>query len=183
MTKRCRPPPTRSRRLCSTILAETALNWPGRFPAQSGYSEPAAHRLLAGGDLLLHPSRFEPCGLTPLYALCYGTLPIVSAIGGLADTITDVAPDALRGGTANGFALREATVSAMLDGLDRALALHRQPVAWRRMQTTAMSQDFGWDESAHHLSQACTACVALRHERRGTEGNTSWIRRRDGHEY
>jgi starch synthase len=129
-------------------FAETARNRPGRLAAHSGYTEPGAHRLLAGGDLLLHPSRFEPCGLTPLYALCYGTLPIVSAIGGLTDTIVDATPDALRRGTANGFAIRQTTVSAMLDGLDRALALYRQPVAWRRMQTTAMTRDFGWNASA-----------------------------------
>jgi starch synthase len=131
-------------------FAETARNWPGRLAAQSGYTEPGAHRLLAGGDLLLHPSRFEPCGLTPLYALRYGALPIVRQIGGLVDTIADATPAALRCGTATGFAFREATVSAMLDGLDRALALYRQPVTWRRMQTTAMAQDFGWDASAQH---------------------------------
>jgi starch synthase len=131
-------------------FAETARNWPGRLAAHSGYTEPGAHRLLAGGDLLLHPSRFEPCGLTPLYALCYGTLPIVSAIGGLTDTIADATPAALRRGTATGFAFREATALAMVGALDRALALYRQPVAWRRMQTTAMAQDFGWDASARH---------------------------------
>jgi starch synthase len=129
-------------------FAEIARNCPGRFAAHSGYTEPGAHRLLAGGDLLLHPSRFEPCGLTPLYALCYGTLPIVSAVGGLTDTIADATPAALRRGTATGFVFREATVSAMLDGLDRALALYRQPIAWRRMQMTAMAQDFSWDASA-----------------------------------
>jgi starch synthase len=131
-------------------FAETARNWPGRLAARSGYTEPGAHRLLAGGDLLLHPSRFEPCGLTPLYALCYGTLPVASEIGGLTDTIVDATSDALRSGTANGFAFREATASVMVGALDRALALYRQPVAWRRMQTTAMAQDFGWNASAQH---------------------------------
>jgi starch synthase len=131
-------------------FAETARNWPGRFSAHAGYTEPGAHRLLAGGDLLLHPSRFEPCGLTPLYALCYGTLPIVSAIGGLTDTIVDASSDALRGGTANGFAFREATAPAMVGALDQALALYRQPVAWRRMQATGMARDFGWNASAQH---------------------------------
>ena len=129
-------------------FAETARSWPGRLAVRSGYTEPSAHRLLAAGDLLLHPSRFEPCGLTPLYALCYGALPIVRKIGGLADTIADATSGALRRGTANGFAFREATVTAMIEALDRALALYRQPVAWRRMQTTAMSEEFGWDASS-----------------------------------
>lgn len=129
-------------------FAEAARTAPRRLAARSGYGEPLAHRLLAGADLLLHPSRFEPCGLTPLYALRYGALPIVRRVGGLSDTIVDADERALRRGAATGFVFREASAAAMLDCLDRALALHRQPIAWRRAQATAMRRDFGWEASA-----------------------------------
>jgi len=125
-----------------------AACYPGQVATRIGYDEPLAHRFHAGGDMLLHPSRFEPCGLTPLYALRYATLPIVRHVGGLADTIVDANERNVRLGTATGFSFWEATASAMIEGLDRALALYEQPIAWRKMQRRAMSRDFGWSVSA-----------------------------------
>jgi starch synthase len=125
---------------------------PGQLAIRIGYDEPLAHRFQAGGDILLHPSRFEPCGLTQLYALRYGTLPIVRRIGGLADTIVDVTEEALRVRTATGFAFREPSAQAMVECLDRALALYRQPLVWRKVQRQAMSQDFGWTASARQYA-------------------------------
>jgi starch synthase len=127
---------------------ETAQRYPGKLAARTGYEEPLEHRLHAGADLLLHPARFEPCGLAPLYAMRYGTLPIVRGVGGLADTVTGADERTLRLGTATGFAFREPTAPAMLACIDRALLLYSQPVAWRKMQYEAMDQDFGWDTSA-----------------------------------
>ncbi|WP_213029773.1 glycosyltransferase, partial [Acinetobacter baumannii] len=75
--------------MLETQFEDAAEQCPGRLAVRIGYEEPLAHRFHAGADLLLHPSRFEPCGLTPLYALRYGTLPIVRHIGGLSDTIID----------------------------------------------------------------------------------------------
>jgi starch synthase len=131
---------------------EIARRHPGRLAIRIGYEEPLAHRFQAGGDILLHPSRFEPCGLTQLYAMRYGTLPIVRHVGGLADTIVDATERNIRLGTANGFAFREASAHVMIECLDRALALHRQPLAWRKVQRQAMSQDFGWAASARRYA-------------------------------
>jgi starch synthase len=124
----------------------------GQVSTHIGYQEPVAHRFQAGADILLHPSRFELFGLTQLYAMRYGTLPIVRRIGGLADTIVDTNEEMLRDGTATGFTFEKATARDMISALDRALSIYRQPVVWRKMQRRVMSQDFGWEHSAQrHL--------------------------------
>ena len=127
---------------------DAAEQHPGRLAVRVGYEEPLAHRFHAGADLLLHPCRFEPCGLTPLYALRYGTLPVVRHVGGLSDTIVDATQWTIQTGSATGFAFQEPTASAMLNCLDRALAFYRRPAVWRTMQERAMSRKFGWDISA-----------------------------------
>jgi starch synthase len=131
---------------------DLAQLYPGQFAAYIGYEEPLAHRFHAGADILLHPSRFEPCGLTPLYALRYGAVPVVRGVGGLVDTIIDATDEKLRRGTANGVVFEEVSPVAMLAALDRALALYAQPILWRRLQSFGMSQDFGWNASARHYS-------------------------------
>lgn len=125
-----------------------ACHHPGRVAARIGYEEPVAHRLLAGGDILLHPARFEPCGLTQLYAMRYGTLPVVRSTGGLCDTVVDATDSSIRHGTATGFAFEGANTTDMLHCIERALAIYRQPLIWRKMQRQAMAQNFGWSESA-----------------------------------
>jgi starch synthase len=127
---------------------EAAQHYPGRLAVRTEYDEALAHRLQAGADLLLHPSRFEPCGLTPLYAMRYGTLPIVRHVGGLIDTIVNATEWTVRAGSATGFAFQESSAAAMLDCLDRALAFYAQQTRWRKMQQRAMSREFGWDASA-----------------------------------
>lgn len=129
-------------------LLRSAQSYPGRAAVHVGYDEELAHRFCAGGDLLLHPARFEPCGLTQLYALRYGTIPIVRHVGGLGDTIVDANEAAVALGNATGFAFRDPTPQSLLACVDRALALYREPVTWRRMQRTAMSQRFGWEAPA-----------------------------------
>jgi starch synthase len=113
-----------------------------------GYDEALAHRLHAGSDMLLAPARFEPCGLTQLYAMRYGTLPIVRKTGGLADTVTDAAPAAITDRTATGFVFEEASLEGLVATVGRALALYRKPLMWRRVQMQAMARDFSWDTSA-----------------------------------
>jgi starch synthase len=121
--------------------------YPGRVSVRVGYDERLARRLLAGADILLHPSRFEPFGLVPIYALRYGTLPLVRKVGGLADNVVDgSAPNV--DGEATGFAFSGGTLEDLLVCLRRALDMFRQPVGWRRMQRQAMRQDFGWREPA-----------------------------------
>jgi starch synthase len=121
---------------------------PNHVAMHIGYSEEMAHRLQAGGDILLMPSRFEPCGLTQIYAMRYGTLPVVNRTGGLADTVVDATYDAMLLGTATGFLFEQPTASAFQWGIERAIGLYRHPDQWSRLQLSAMQQDFGWDRSA-----------------------------------
>jgi len=104
--------------------------------------------LHAGGDLLMHGSRFEPCGLTQLYAMRFGTLPVVRPVGGLADTIIHASQKTINDGTANGFCFEEATADAMIEAVDHALGLYVRPPIWSGLQKTAMSIDFSWERSA-----------------------------------
>jgi starch synthase len=130
-------------------FAASTLRYPGRIAFRVGYEEPLAHRIVAGGDILLHPARYEPCGLTQLYAMRYGTLPVVRNTGGLRDTVVDTTDDTLNKGTATGFIFNGTTSDDMVRCVERALALYRQPVAWRKVQLQAMAQDFGWEKPAH----------------------------------
>ena len=130
-------------------MAAAAEAFPGRFSVNIGFDEETAHMLHAGGDILLHGSRFEPFGLTPIYAMRYGTLPIGSNTGGMADTITDAGGNtglsAMRGST--GFLFEGATVEAMVEAIDRAMAVRAHPGIWRAMQHNAMTADFSWANS------------------------------------
>jgi starch synthase len=130
-------------------LVAAASQYPGQVAIRIGYEEPSAHRLQAAGDILLLPARYEPCGLSQLYAMRYATLPLVSATGGLSDTVIDSNDETLRLGTATGFEFVGTSSEAMLSGIDRALAIYRQPIAWRQIQRRAMTRDFGWAGPAH----------------------------------
>ncbi len=110
-------------RLLEERFELAARQHPGRIAVRIGYEEPLAHRVLAGGDILLHPARFEPCGLTQLYAMRYGTLPVVRKTGGLCDTVVDATDHSVRQGTATGFAFESANSADMLHCIERALAL------------------------------------------------------------
>jgi starch synthase len=121
---------------------------PGEVAVCIGYDEALAHRLIAGADAIVVPSRFEPCGLTQLYGLRYGSLPIVRRVGGLADTVVDASEDAVRGDGATGFVFDSATVGALEVALERAVATYATPTVWSRMVTRAMQQEFSWDEAA-----------------------------------
>ncbi len=127
---------------------QLAGRYPGRLVVETGYSESRAQRLHAAGDMLVHPSRFEPCGLTQLYALQFGTVPIVRPVGGLAETVVDATEANLADGSATGFFIPECSVEALLGTVDRAVALYRQPARWAKLRDTAMRQDFSWDDTA-----------------------------------
>ncbi len=121
---------------------------PGRIHSFIGYDEARAHRMLAGADAILVPSRFEPCGLTQLYGLRYGTLPIVRRVGGLADTVRDDTPTDSAGRLPNGFLFDAATPQALGSAILRAAALHCDAKAWRARMTTAMAEPLSWAEPA-----------------------------------
>ncbi|WP_372525070.1 glycogen synthase GlgA [Piscinibacter sp.] len=126
---------------------------PGRIAVRIGYDEAWAHRLIAGADAMLVPSRFEPCGLTQLYALRYGTMPVVRRVGGLADTVVDATDDAVRRDVATGFVFEGATPAALQAAIDRAVSGFAQPPVWRQLMKRAMAQDFSWEGSAREYGQ------------------------------
>jgi len=127
---------------------DLAARYPGRVSVCIGYEESRAHRLLAGADILLHPSRYEPCGLAPIYAMRYGTLPIVRRSGGTADSVVDAIEQSVHCETATGFAFESPSADDLVACARRALALYRQPIVWRKTQLCAMRQDFSWERPA-----------------------------------
>jgi len=114
---------------------------PGVVTATVGYDERLAHRIIAGSDMILMPSRFEPCGLTQLYGQRYGSLPVVHRIGGLADTVRDLE---------DGFSFTDLAAHGIATAVHRAIGVYRDGKAWRRMQERAMARKLGWDACANH---------------------------------
>jgi len=127
------------------LWTRLAARWPDRIGAHIGFDEGLAHLVEAGSDIFLMPSRFEPCGLNQMYSLRYGTIPVVHAVGGLADTVVDYAP---RRRNATGFVFVDYTPAALLDALMRAMRLYAEPKKWRALQLAGMRQDYSWDRSA-----------------------------------
>lgn len=113
-----------------------------------GYDEALSHRMIAGGDAILVPSRFEPCGLTQLYGLRYGTVPVVALTGGLADTVINASPAALDRGVATGVQFHPITAGALSGALIKLCALYAEPKTWAKMQRNGMAQPVGWESSA-----------------------------------
>ncbi len=131
------------------MLEDLRRRYPDRVSLTFGFNEALAHRIEAGADLFLMPSLYEPSGLNQLYSLRYGTLPVVRATGGLADTVTDTTPGTLITNTATGFSFNAYSGDALRDAVLRALALyHDRPEAWRQVMVNAMRQDWSWERSA-----------------------------------
>ncbi len=129
-------------------LTELQRRYPQKVSATIGFSEELAHRIEAGSDLYLMPSRFEPCGLNQLYSLAYGTLPIVHKTGGLADSVRDASDENLADGTATGFVFDHYRPGALQFQIERALSLYSDRTMWYRLVRTAMTRDFSWRRSA-----------------------------------
>ncbi|MFZ3034319.1 MAG: glycogen synthase GlgA [Parvibaculum sp.] len=131
-----------------TGFVQAQAQFENQVAVRIGYDEGQAHRLQAGCDILLAPARFEPCGLTQIYAMRYGALPVVRRTGGLVDTVTDITPETIADRSGTGFIFDEPNAEGLKKGLDRALAIYKQPLTWRRLQLQAMMQDFSWERSA-----------------------------------
>ena len=122
--------------------------YPGRIGCVFGYDEPLSHLIQGGGDAILMPSRFEPCGLTQLYGLRYGSVPIVARVGGLADTVIDANDAALNAGVATGFQFTPVDAAPLAGAIRRATTLMRDRAAWAAIQKAGMKSDVSWDRSA-----------------------------------
>ncbi|WP_291298730.1 glycogen synthase GlgA [Elioraea sp.] len=121
---------------------------PGRVGVRIGFDETLSHIMFGGADAILVPSRFEPCGLTQLYGLRYGCVPVVARVGGLADTVIDANAAALEAGVATGLAFAPVTTPALTAAIMRAAALHGDAVAWAGMQRAGMRADLSWRRRA-----------------------------------
>lgn len=133
---------------------------PGRIGVRLGYDEALAHRIIAGCDIVLVPSRAEPCGLTQLYGLRYGSLPLVRRTGGLADTVVNADPADRAAGTATGFVFDDATPEALAGTLAWAAELFADQQAWQAMQQTAMAVPVGWDRAARDYAALYAGMLA-----------------------
>ena len=129
-------------------MRNLAARLPGRVAVRIGYDEGMSHRLFAGADAVLVPSRFEPCGLTQMYGLRYGTLPVVSQVGGLADTVIGATPATLAAGAATGVTFHPVDALAFGQALAQLLELYRQPKLWAKLRANAMAHPVGWEASA-----------------------------------
>jgi starch synthase len=131
----------------AAVVAAAHAN-PTQLSVRIGYEERLAHLIIASGDIALTASRFEPCGLTTMYGLRYGTLPVTRPVGGLADTVVDLASERATTDGATGFVFEGTTAREMSDCVERASASFRDPAAWSQLRYNAMSRDFGWEQSA-----------------------------------
>lgn len=130
------------------MLRDLAQRHPQQLAVHIGYDEALAHRIIAGADLFLMPSRFEPCGLTQFYSLRYGTVPVAHRVGGLNDSVIDATEATLADDSATGVLFEPATSTAFAQAITRALHLYQQRRAWQALRRCGMRQDFSWQRRA-----------------------------------
>jgi starch synthase len=136
-----------------------AMRHPGRVGLVTGYNEALSHLIQGGADVMMVPSRFEPCGLTQLYALRYGCIPLVSRVGGLNDTVIDANVAAMQAEVATGVQFAPPTQDALADAIRRTLALYADAKTWKKMQRRGMKSDVSWASSAARYAQIYAALI------------------------
>lgn len=134
-------------------LQNLAKQYPERMGLSIGYSEEIAHKIEAGADAFLMPSRFEPCGLNQMYSLKYGTPPIVRYTGGLADTVVDANDETIKNKTATGFVFNKIDADELLQAINRCINVFKKEKLWGQVCRTAMQQDYSWTHSAHEYEK------------------------------
>lgn len=137
-----------------------AMRHPGKIGVRVGYDEALSHRMQAGGDAILVPSRFEPCGLTQLYGLAYGCVPVVARTGGLADTVIDANLAAIMGGVATGVQFNGVNYPSLADAISRTVTLYWQRDTWRGIQRAGMKTDFSWNRSGKAYAELYDRLIA-----------------------
>lgn len=137
-------------------LGELAARYPRAVGLRIGYDENLSHRMYAGADLVLVPSRFEPCGLTQLIGLRYGAIPLVAATGGLKDTVIDATPENLANGTATGFTFSDIDAGGLGFALGRSVDLYKDQTSWIQLRAQALSTSVDWETSAAEYVQLFT---------------------------
>ncbi len=148
-------------------IQKAAKNNPGRVALFIGFNEPLAHRIMAGADIFLIPSRYEPCGLTQMYALKYGTVPVVRSTGGLDDTIVQFDP---KKGKGNGFKFSPYKPASFLAAIQEAVDLYQNAGAWKKLVNNGMEEDFSWDRSAQRYLELYHRVIEKGPQRGKTKG-------------
>jgi starch synthase len=141
-------------------LLAAASRHRGRIGIVIGYNEPLSHLMQAGADAILIPSRFEPCGLTQLYGLRYGCVPIVARTGGLADTVINANEAALSARVATGFQFTPINAEGLQHALRRAFKAYNEPKVWARIQNQGMKSDVSWENSAAHYADLYSSLLS-----------------------
>jgi starch synthase len=141
------------------LFRSFAERYPGRIAVKVAYDDTMAHKIEAGADMFLMPSRYEPCGLSQIYSLKYGTVPVVHATGGLDDTIEEWNAEAQTG---TGFKFYPYEPAAFMAALDRALTSFADKTAWQRLQRNGMAKDYSWREPAGEYLRLYEECVRRR---------------------
>jgi starch synthase len=142
-----------------TLFRRLAEKYPQKVAVRIAYDNTLAHKIEAGADIFLMPSRYEPCGLNQIYSLKYGTVPVVRATGGLDDTVENFDPAT---GQGTGFKFAEYSASAMMQALRAALATYREPAQWKKLILNGMARDFSWNASAAQYVKLYEGLVAAR---------------------
>jgi starch synthase len=151
------------------MLHDLAKKYPEKLSVKIAYDNAIAHKIEAGADIFLMPSRYEPCGLNQIYSLKYGTVPVVRATGGLDDTIEAFDPET---GSGTGFKFEAYDGVALLGAIHEALAVFRnEPETWRRIQTNGMAKDFSWQRSAIEYAQLYEVAWKTRIRKAATTSN------------
>ncbi len=142
------------------VFVKAARDYQGKVGTVIGYDENLSHMLQGGSDAILIPSRFEPCGLTQLYGLRYGTIPVVARTGGLADTVIDANAAAISAKCATGIQFSPINSTGLMQAIFRTCDLYDQPKIWKAMMRRAMAQEVGWASSAESYAQLFESLVA-----------------------
>jgi len=129
-------------------LQQIARQTPQKVSVTIGYDEPLSHEIEAGADIFLMPSHYEPCGLNQMYSLIYGTVPIVRAVGGLADSVVDATETNISNGTANGFTFHDYRSDVLFRQICRAYGLFHDRHTWQQLMHIGMDRDWSWNRSA-----------------------------------
>lgn len=145
-------------------LREAARRHPGRIGLITGYNEQLSHLMQGGADVIMVPSRFEPCGLTQLYALRYGAIPLVGRVGGLNDTVIDANVAALASGVATGVQFGPVDADGLAEAIRRTMELYRNPPVWKKMQRRAMKSDNSWASSAARYADLYASLLGLKRD-------------------
>ncbi len=131
-----------------TAFNDMAARYPSCVSVTNGYHEHLSHNIMAGADMFIMPSRFEPCGLNQLYGLAYGTPPVVTRTGGLADSVCDTNELSLQNHKATGFVLENVSSLSLLVTIQRALSVWHDQKTWKNIQINGMKQDLSWESRA-----------------------------------